>query len=186
MNRFASPGEDREPPSTSEFASMPTEEADDDVLHAIRMLEAISVRLRALGLLVAALTVSNLGVVVAEVVQRATFTPRSTMLMYLLISGGIALTTLVAVSWFDSLRKRGNVLFQEVSDELQWFVGRGARLQETLPPVRPLLSARVALRSFASAGELPLVPGRLGPAGYAVMNVVCVLTAAVVYSAAQY
>ena len=72
----------------------------------------------------------------------------------------------------ERLRRTGDVLFQEIGDELQWNTraekvppGKGAANE------RPPLEARVILRRFAQGTDLPLVPGRFGPAVYAAFNI---------------
>src|SRR5207248_3149729 len=76
----------------------------------------------------------------------------------------MAFVTLFFAIHFETIRKRGDILFKEISDELQWNV----RFSDpdspgTAPPRRPSFDARLTLRSFAQASDLPLVPGRYGP-----------------------
>jgi hypothetical protein len=75
---------------------------------------------------------------------------------------------LLAVS-FEVRRRQADVWFEEISDELHWRVrARGVQSQapetdrESYAPSRPGLRARMTLRDYAKASELPFIPGRLG------------------------
>jgi hypothetical protein len=85
----------------------------------------------------------------------------------------MAFTILFLAVHFETIRKRGDVLFKEISDELQWNV-RFSDPDGTAPPRRPSFDARLALRSFAHASDLPLVPGRYGPLAYALVDLMSV------------
>jgi hypothetical protein len=84
------------------------------------------------------------------------------------------LLAMVGIVRYDTLRKRGDALFEEISDELQWNI-RIESKQELTMAERPELNARVALRSFARATDLPLVPGKYGPGIYATINFLMLL-----------
>ena len=76
----------------------------------------------------------------------------------------------------ERLRRRGDVLFQEISDELQWDIRAStADSGKGIASERPPLDARMILRTFARAGDLPLVPGTFGPAVYAAINLLILL-----------
>lgn len=95
----------------------------------------------------------------------------------LALTGAVALLLLLHL---DFLRKRGEWLFDEISEEMHWRVGakrkksnsRGADgTEEGRPSPRVRKSAvRTALREFARAARLPLVYGWRGPGVYAVIN----------------
>lgn len=104
-----------------------------------------------------------------------------------LAAGILAFSSVVIAVCFELLRKRGDVLFKEISDELQWNVRFSKRSRSIQPtsnqnvlgdhdqPVqsrtkRPELATRVMLRSYANAADLPLVPGKFGPLFYVVVN----------------
>jgi hypothetical protein len=78
------------------------------------------------------------------------------------------------IVFYESWRKRGEVLFEELSDELDWRVNPQQR--GGYPRERPALEARVALRSFTRTSDLPLAPGRLGPAFYVLINLALLIT----------
>lgn len=96
---------------------------------------------------------------------------------------GSGLTSLVPIALsviFDNLRRRGDIAFSEISDGLEW----EARLAGTTHSYRvsqpgtvraALRPERLALREFARASELPLAPGRYGPALYVGLNVLNLL-----------
>jgi hypothetical protein len=89
------------------------------------------------------------------------------LVVYLPIS--LTLIAVICIIRYESLRKRGDALFEEISDELQWNVRTESKANPHTSD-RPNLNARVALRSFARATDLPLIPGRYGPGIYATIN----------------
>lgn len=78
--------------------------------------------------------------------------------------------TMIMIYFYESLRKKGEVLFEEVSDELEWDV-KGNKIGEERNS-RPEIDARVSLRSFAKTTDLPFIPGKYGPAFYLILNIV--------------
>lgn len=145
---------------------------------SIRELTYVSRRLQFMGPTVLLVTLVNLGVLLWGIGANASYYGYQAPLA--IINIVIAMATIAALGFFEALRKRGDAIFQEVSDELQWYVGhsesRGLSLREA-PSERPLLEARVVLRTFSAAAELPLVPGRLGGAAYALLNLVVAVAA---------
>jgi hypothetical protein len=87
-----------------------------------------------------------------------------------LLAGSVFVTVVV----HENLRKTGDALFEEISDELQRRFKR--RTVSDKPSVSgepsPYLAARITLRSFSSTADLPLVPGKFGPGLYAFVSVV--------------
>lgn len=68
---------------------------------------------------------------------------------------------------FDELRKRGDALYQEISDEVEWaprqFRSKESELMTPSSPKEvPRLSIRIAFREFLLSANLPLVGGREG------------------------
>jgi len=88
----------------------------------------------------------------------------------------LAIIVLLLAVDFESTRKKGDALFKEISDELQWNL-RFSDPDSPPPPKRVQLNMRLALRSFAGASELPLIPGQYGPLTYVVINMISVLLA---------
>lgn len=70
---------------------------------------------------------------------------------------------------YELKRRQGDVLFEEISDELEWQVEDTTR--NTTATSRPDIDARIALRSFSRATSLPFVAGKSGAAFYIVLNV---------------
>ena len=133
-------------------------------------LSRITVILRAYGLYLLLLTVLN--VVTVVFLASHIGLPFSKIGF---LSFGIALTsmTILCAALHDTLRRKGEVLFEEISDELHWrqkeipIDGVPARPDQE---GRPALNARVILRSFAHASDLPLIPSKFGPIIYVSIN----------------
>ncbi len=87
-----------------------------------------------------------------------------------------AVCALICTALHETRRKQGDTLFEEISDGLQ------LQLQlQSVPVVRgtdslsegntmSVLKARLILRTFAQASDLPLVPGKFGAAIYVAVN----------------
>ena len=138
-------------------------------------LDHISLRLRLIGRAVALLSLLNLGSLAFLGLYRSSriILPISViygdlMTMLLLATGvGLAFTCLIM---FESLKKQGDALFEEISDELQWSISSKSEGDRGVPSPanppanqRPDLKVRIALRSFARTTDLPLAPGQFGP-----------------------
>jgi hypothetical protein len=80
--------------------------------------------------------------------------------MFKVLTIGISLLGFCAITLFELLRRQGDVLFEELSNELQW----GSKLPSTAN--KPRIGQRIVLRDFVQASDLLLVPGRFGPAIY--------------------
>lgn len=148
-------------------------ELDDDRswhFDPIARLVRISFLLRQVGLILAFGTSSNVVLLLSTLVLGPVF------YRYSMVAIAFSLTVLnIGMAlWFETLRKRGDAIFEEVSDEFQWHIGKkyaDSSGGET-DLARPQLDVRLALRDFARSAELPLFPGRLGPAAYVAVNLV--------------
>lgn len=138
------------------------------VTRSIRQLVQITQQLRILGTAVLLVTLINFGFLLWIIARVARPGYGDFQDINSLPSIILAMGTIVALGLFETLRKRGNAIFQELSDELQWHVGRPQAPGQ--PQERPFLDARVALRTFSAASELPLIPGRFSAAAYALLS----------------
>jgi hypothetical protein len=89
----------------------------------------------------------------------------------ILLSTSTFFANILCLLVYQSLRRSGDVLFAELSDELQWHLTESAADRQIssayanrLDPLsdnigRPSLSIRIALRSFVKNTGLPLVDG---------------------------
>lgn len=145
--------------------------------YSLARLEKISMSLRQYGMLIFLLTLLDILFVV--------FISLGTRYLYsYLLRGGPVITVfatlnfLLALSFivlYESLRRRGDSIFEEISDELQWNVGYRQSTTSGTADEMPPLKTRVILRSFARTTDLPLIPGKFGPAIYAGMNIILAL-----------
>lgn len=147
----------------------------DEIPAAVGSLGKIGRDLRLSGVLLVLVTLAT---VVVSLMLTATnflhiiFVPRG--IAFLLEVGTLLLSAVLAIR-FESFKKRGDVLFKELSDELQWHVrfetGSDPFGKDRPPPEsRPGLNTRVVLREFAQSTDLPLIPGRYGPGLYVAIN----------------
>lgn len=129
---------------------------------AISELRRVSQALRFNGVVIFLATLTNIAVTLLAISQ-------STSLRFLPLLA--CLVAILCVGLYERLQKHGNVIFDEISDELEWNVN-GAKLEEggTISEKRPEVNVRIVLRMFVRATNLPLVPGGYGPAMYFVFN----------------
>jgi hypothetical protein len=143
----------------------------DDLKGSLSDLRFITLQLQRYGFIALIFTVLNFASLILTLSLRYLPFGQLTLIFFAFYLPLIAtITALVAIVRYDTLRKRGDALFEEISDELQWNIRRNAT--ETIARERPELNARVALRSFARATDLPLIPGKYGPGIYATINFV--------------
>jgi hypothetical protein len=91
---------------------------------------------------------------------------------YILILLILCVTSILTAVTFEVRRRRADVWFEEVSDELHW--RRGKAKSEDYSDSRPRLQSRLVLREYARATELPFIPGRAAPAICVAANVLFV------------
>src|SRR5204863_291803 len=88
---------------------------------------------------------------------------------YLLLASASCLINLVFLFAYDNLKKRGDAIFEELSDELQWRLVPG---NETITPKsRPRLDTRIAMREYILSTDLPLTRGKSGMQLYFALSV---------------
>lgn len=146
---------------------------DSKLRDELERLEVIIKSLRIIGLMCAMGSFFNLCMFLWL------FMMRFPMSMGFMVNAVILFFVLAGVVYFEILRKRGDAIFEELSDELQWYIRDGRKLKtqtgdyddsESWAEERPTLNARIVLRTFSRTTDLPLVPGRFGPAIYAGIN----------------
>lgn len=135
------------------------------VASAVEYLRLTSRQLRLAGMVVLLFTIGNLALalVASSMAYRQHAVAQA-------VAAGFALA---ALGWFDSLRRRGDGLFQTLSDELQRDFHDGEPTREDSFPIR------LAVREFVGASHLPLVAGS-GPTIYFVLNVLIALVGSLV------
>ncbi len=136
-------------------------------------LRRISSGLRLNGLLTFLATLTNLAVTAFLLSRYATAWDNALLLVvpFRLVPLLAGLLAILCVALYEYLLRQGNILFDEISDELEWNV-KGSHLSEggALTEKRPDLKVRMILRMFSRANDLPLFPGAYGPAIYVLLN----------------
>jgi len=152
--------------------------AEEPLEDALVRLQRTTERLRLARIFASVLTSLNiLGVLfMFELVTNMFGFVADSVKSFMVFTGFAALMNLVVIILFENLRKEGDRLFEKISDELHWYLGyRKQKDNGTATNERPPLDARVILRAFARVADLPLIPGKFGPAVYAGVNVVIAL-----------
>jgi len=138
----------------------PDEEfARDELLYYVNTLNRIAINLRMYGLFALITTLFNLFVVLMSLMR---------LLSGFNVSAVSAILTVSAILLcvgFDQARRRGEVIYGEVTDELH----RRAYLEGELERGQPL-QYRVSIKTFVTATDMPLMPGKLGPLAYIAFN----------------
>lgn len=152
-----------------------------DLDSSLDKLSRMTSRLSQLGLLLAAITGVNVLFCLFLSMSGIRFADR------LMLTATLALPAFILAGYFERLRKIGDVLFLEISDELQWNIrSKEMRSEESAARERPKLDVRITLRSFARASDLPLIPGKFGPAIYIAINVLIAVVVPWFYRGASY
>ena len=154
------------------------ERVPGSLTEVIPALVKITAKMKLLGMLVVAATVANFAASFVFPLRQEHSLSAQDFAMGL----GATICGLLGSILFESARKEGDVMFKEVSDELQWYVRFDPEPKSTTAPdERPKLESRLALRSFAQTTDLPLIPGTYGPLFYAVLNILIVLGSALLF-----
>lgn len=146
---------------------------------SLKELDFITARMRKIALIIFAFTLFNiffpvfifsgaLYTLVTKVFTDREY-PYGTTNASIVIWIIILFMTLIMIYIYESFRKKGDVLFEEISDELEWNVKNHPENQGGNE--RPEINARISLRSFVKTTDLPFIPGKFGPAFYLVFNV---------------
>ncbi|HYW07127.1 MAG TPA: hypothetical protein VE913_09240 [Longimicrobium sp.] len=151
------------------------------LMDAVRELERVTRGLEQRGVLALLLTVSLViwtagGSMIIQGGFRAFPTGFNSRAIFVLISITLAFLNLVILIRYERLHKRGDTLFDEISDELSWFTqpSRGQPSSRPAPVATPPIDVRVVLRSFTRNADLPLVAGRFGPGVYGLINLLVI------------
>ena|SRR5437899_12235401 len=141
---------------------------------ALAQAESVALRLRAFSLYVFFLTLISVILVVFGPVERHFV---KALFFVLPILTSVAAMALLAVR--DHIRRQGDALFEEITDELHWDVRREYYSQSPGgdASARPDLKVRLVLRRYAQSTDMPLVPGSLGATVYASLNLGCIVGA---------
>lgn len=149
-------------------------EPEGELVPVLDQLESITVRLRRLGRYATATTGVSLVLILIHGAFASLLNGASSRAITL---AGIVLPlfSIAYVIWFDSAKKKGDAVFKELSDELQWYVRYGSNEKSTKAEpnasIRPDIRTRIVLREYASSTALPLLSsGANGPAIYAAAN----------------
>lgn len=129
--------------------------------------------LRFMGVFLAAGTAAAASLFPVMLGEKITASSASWVAWIVLIGFNISL-----VLAFEMVKKNGEAIFEELSDEFQWNLRSGKRGNLSPSALRPPLELRVELRSFLSASNLPLAPERSGPLIYMLLNLLVFLVGA--------
>jgi hypothetical protein len=157
-----------------ELPKMPSSPLED----AITQLRRTSTFLRQVGLALFISTLSSLASFLFYIFVFLTAPSGSYYRMSYIRESGLIPTTIalfmtiasfVLIAFHENARKRGETIFEEISDEVHWNIN-GSKNPDTAPAFTPPLQIRLALRSFARATDLHLAPGKFGATLYAALN----------------
>ena len=139
--------------------------------HFYRFKE-INHRLRSTGALLVMLTITNIALLLMGISSFFSLLSKP----FLVCSFGIAIFCAGAAYVFDILRRDGNILFEIISNELH-SVEAEPFLDEPVETVNveddikiDRIDALVELRQFTQNSDMPLLPGKFGPAILLLVN----------------
>jgi len=162
---------------------MTTNENKDTAFNIEVLLEdihLITIRLRKLGMISFLFTIISFAIVLLfsiQTMQRYYYylfhLPTEFYALFFIFIIFFGMYTLII---YDRMRKKGDALFEEVSDELQWNILQSVKTEKVSDrSKKPTLKARVVLREFITTIDLPLVRGKHGMTIYFLINIVSIL-----------
>jgi len=136
---------------------------------SFKFLKKATVQLRIIGFIIFSITSINILFLLLCLIEGKSTLEHWVYSIIALTFGNFILTI-----YFEYLRKRGEAVFEEISDDLHWYIGYKKENSKENSEKKPGLEIRVLLRSFAKITDLPLIPGRFGPAIYIGINIVLI------------
>ena len=130
--------------------------------------------LRNLGLLASVATAGNLLCLIYLKIAFSRDIQQSILIINIsVIQLTLCLIAIVIVITHEAYCRRGDIIFEELSNDAQWrFLNEADNLDRYADLRR---KNRLLLSYFASASFLPLIPGKYGPGVYAAANIVTLL-----------
>ena len=166
---------DSEPSPAQRSSKSPTT-VEDGLVELSKMTERLSL----LGMMNIALAGATFVLTVTSLILRVAPVERIVLTMAFAGAGASALYGLMFLYVWDRKRRRGMLLYEEISDELEW-AHRTHRKRET-PKMslvdRPEFPVRLLLRQFLNAATLPLAPEGFGTSFYLLFYFLCVFLTA--------
>ncbi len=172
----------------------------ESVSSALDQLVTLTQRLRSMGVKIVALAAVCLGCVIVSISARSVGNVESPSFTFSILGFaviGLPLFGLVYLFLWDRIAKDGRVLYEEISDELEWkhrtFSKRytlaelkskavNGTMETDVSNGEPSIEVRVALRNFLHATTLPFIPNNFSGMFYALYFIACaVILAVVVY-----
>lgn len=140
---------------------------------SLRRLAQLTSRLRKLGTAIVVLTFGSAIAYAGLMSGRLT----GSSMIVCGIAAVAAVLGFLSVIVFDATRRRGDTLFDEISDELQWNIRQNAEARSDNYSIAPEFNVRVMMRDFIRATDLPLLPGKFGPALFAAASIALAIAA---------
>jgi hypothetical protein len=145
----------------------------------LSQLSKMASLLQNLGLLATASTMSNLFLTFFSFLNREIhfLVPLTLLSLSIVISAVVC----ALLGLYLNLRRNAEVLFEELSEEMQWYVGKARprpskSSDEKIVTSKPELDYRLTLRKYAKSTDLLFVPGTYGPVFYLLLNVLLTTT----------
>ncbi len=143
----------------------------DKIHNVLGKLQTVSYRLRMFGMYVSIFTAGSFVSSLLSFPSIYYFPP---YIMLPLFFSFFAASFLLLI-YYDRLRRRGDAIFEELSDELQWNLTRSFKSEAPRDTSRPDLEARVLLREYINTIDLPLTRGKQGITIYTAINLLSLI-----------
>ncbi len=173
-----------------------TGSAYDDVQSQLEKLKLVTLKLRWYSMMLLLTAAANTGLFLGAIAQsygNHISKVFGEIFPYGALSVGATAMTLVLMYGFELSRRHGELLFQEISDELQWRMrptkiqkentgddaSRSSRKRSQMIGKPPSINIRVILRQFVQQSELPFTRGSHGSIVYLGFNILMSVAAIV-------
>ena len=138
--------------------------------HYLEVIHETTEKLKIVGIILLAITLCNIGILLAigaQILIVRSYDHQFFSFILLIF----CLTSIALALFYDLMRREGNILYEEISNELHGKDDDESHSKHEYEKYKKSrLQAKVMLRRFTHNSELPLIPGRYGPAILAAVN----------------
>jgi len=149
-------------------------------------VESITAKLVQLALYAVGSTAASVVcAILLSIIPRLVPEPHTATITFILLGLLFSCIAIFTVILFSFVKNKGDTLFKEASDELQWYVRYGNHDIVSMPyvsaapaaPERPQIRTRIVLREYARATVLPLLSSsEYGVAIYIGVNIMLLIS----------
>jgi len=140
---------------------------EDSVYNNLKRLKTITLRLRLVGLYIAIITAFSITLELTTMSYNSIYFPKE-QIKFIIYT--MFIVSLIFLIFYDKMRRSGDAIYEEISDELQWDIKKYKKFEFNIEKNKPSLDARIILREYINTTDLPLTRGSYGVTVYTLIN----------------